>query len=527
MAPRLETEGSVPWSIRLLLDAGPAGIALVEGPAFTFTYANRACRALAGGAELTGRTFAQVWPGCAVDLLPLLERARATGQAASAHEHRVELRREPGGAPRTAYLSFSFQPLSGPGGAPGGVAVHVVDRTGDVTARAREAELASERRKLLEAELATRALEAARRISEGAAEDARRKAAELDTVLHSIASGLLLHDAEGRVLRMNPAAERLLGYGAAECALPFPERLAVMDLLDARGEPLASSALPTARALRGEVVSGVEVRFARRDGSRPPFWASISAAPILGPDGVRQGAVTTLADVTALRVLQEQREDVMRAMSHDLRTPLTVVSAQAQLLMRREQPHEVVLRRAGIIRTSASRIASMIDGLVETVRLEAGLVRIAPRPVPLAPFLAELRARLRGALPVERLRLDVPDALPPVLADPPQLERIVVNLVSNALKYAGAETEVVISATASGAGGGVRLTVSDRGPGIAAEALPRLFERFYRTPGARADGLGLGLYVTKLLVERHGGAVSVESAPGEGSAFHVDLPAAP
>jgi signal transduction histidine kinase len=268
----------------------------------------------------------------------------------------------------------------------------------------------------------------------------------------------------------------------------------------------------------------VELRL-ERDGA-PPIWVSLSAAPIRAAEGDLHGAVTTIADVTGIHAMQEQRDDMLRTISHDLRTPLTVVVAQAQMLERRPEDREAVVRRAGTIRTSAGRMATMIEDLVDVVRLEAGHVRIEPRPVDLAAFARELRERLRGAVAVERLRLDLPERLPPALADPPRLERILVNLITNALKYSPPDAEAVLSAEERD--GQVRISVRDRGVGIAADELPHLFERFYRTPAAsRHEGLGLGLYITRLLVEAHGGRISAESEPGRGSVFHVTLPAAP
>jgi signal transduction histidine kinase len=174
-------------------------------------------------------------------------------------------------------------------------------------------------------------------------------------------------------------------------------------------------------------------------------------------------------------------------------------------------------------------MAAMIEDLVELVRLEAGKLRLAPQPVALRPFALELRDRLRGAVAVERLRIEVPADVPRALADPARLERILVNLVTNALKYSPPEAPATITAAADPERPDhLRITVRDEGPGIVPEELPRLFERFYRSPTSLpAEGLGLGLYITRLLAEAHGGAITAESGPGRGSAFHVSLPRAP
>ena len=634
-----DTDRSIPWIARRLLDTGPAGVALLEGEDFQYAYVNAAYQALAPERPMVGRPFAQVWPELAGAVVPILRSVRETGQGFEASEMRFELRRGDGVAP--SWFSFRFEAIAGPAGEPAAIGAHVVDRTGAVLAREREAELARERTKVLEVEQTARAAEllaetipqmvwtagadgsadwfnrrwldytgqalaearglgwqgvvhpddapraaarwavsvrsgepyeiefrlrradgaarwhlgrgapvrasdsrvlrwfatatdiddqkraqetiqSARGRAEEAAWAAARRAAELDIVLDAIADGLVLTDARGRIVRANAAAQRMLGYAEEDQSLDALERLSRYRAFRPDGQAVPVAALPPIRALRGEVVRNEEIRFERRGGGSR--WVSISSAPVRHVDDRIEGVVTTFSDVTAAHEMQEQREDLLRAISHDLRTPLTVIMAQAQMLARRPEDPALVLRRAESIRTSSARMATMIADLVELVRLEAGNVKLEPRPVPIAPFAAELRDRLRGAIAVERLRLEVPEPLPAALADPPLLERILVNLITNALKYSPPGSEAVLSAAARD--GRVRITVQDRGDGISPEELPRIFERFYRSPSAaQKEGLGLGLYITRLLVEAHGGSISVDSAPGVGSAFHVLLPA--
>jgi signal transduction histidine kinase len=134
-------------------------------------------------------------------------------------------------------------------------------------------------------------------------------------------------------------------------------------------------------------------------------------------------------------------------------------------------------------------------------------------------------ARLKGELAPERLTIEIPADLPPVLVDPDLLERILLNLLTNAMKYSPPESPVTLAASRTG--GEVLISVTDRGAGIAAADQPRLFERFYRPQGfRRADSVGLGLYITRMLVEAQGGRIRVESEPGKGSTFSFSLPVA-
>lgn len=132
---------------------------------------------------------------------------------------------------------------------------------------------------------------------------------------------------------------------------------------------------------------------------------------------------------------------------------------------------------------------------------------------------------MAGALAMERVRISAPPSVPVVLADAGRLDQILVNLVSNALKYSVADSDVRVELTATASA--LRLSVADRGPGIAPEELPRLFERYYRTKSAaRAEGLGLGLFITRKLVEAHGWRIEVASEQGSGSVFTLVLPIA-
>jgi signal transduction histidine kinase len=227
--------------------------------------------------------------------------------------------------------------------------------------------------------------------------------------------------------------------------------------------------------------------------------------------------------VAELDAVSRSREDLLRMLSHDLRTPLTVVLTHAELLGRSPGADPVdIARRAGAIATSARRIAAMVSDLVDMTQLEAGQVRLAPRVLPFRDFVLELRGRLAGAVAADRVDVEAApgDA---VVADPDRLERVLVNLLTNALKYAPPETRVGL--TARSEPGAFVITVRDHGPGIPPDELPHIFQRFYRARSAtEKPGIGLGLYVARLLTEAHGGRIEVESRAGEGTTFRVVLP---
>lgn len=224
--------------------------------------------------------------------------------------------------------------------------------------------------------------------------------------------------------------------------------------------------------------------------------------------------------IAQLRERTEERDDLLRAVSHDLRTPLQVVLLRAARLAR-TAPEEHG-RAARSIVGAGRRMERMLRDLVDSARAESGQLVLARRPVALDAFVAGLLGDADGALEVARVTNAVPPALPPADADPDRLDRILVNLVANALKYSAGPVTV----TAAPHDGELTVSVRDEGPGIAPEDQARIFDRYVRARATRQDGLGLGLFIVRRLVEAHGGRIWIESAPGRGSTFSFTLPIA-
>ncbi|NIQ94192.1 MAG: PAS domain-containing sensor histidine kinase, partial [Desulfuromonadales bacterium] len=171
------------------------------------------------------------------------------------------------------------------------------------------------------------------------------------------------------------------------------------------------------------------------------------------------------------------------------------------------------------------RMTLMIEDLVDTARLDGGHLPLEREPVRLSDFLGRVLEHSEKIINVDRLTVDVSEDLPFVSADANRLERIFMNLLTNACKYSPPNSPVRITARTEA--DCVRIAVIDQGRGIAEDDLPHIFDRFYRVKGeSRKDRVGLGLYITRMLVEAHGGRIDVESAPGSGSTFSFTLPVA-
>ncbi len=374
-----------------------------------------------------------------------------------------------------------------------------------------------------------RVLAVARDVSDRKRSEAERERllAELDATLMAVPDALLVYDRGGNIVRTNPAAHQLLGYTAAELQRPLPERLARMQIQTADGKALPpEEALPLV-ALRGETRCGLPGKFVRPDGRE--VWFSASGAPIRASDGTILGSVISLSDTTELHELEEYREEFIRSVGHDLRQPLTIIQGHAELLRQaaaKQGMDPLSKRSLALIASSAKRMAKMIQDLVEAAQVQAGEVPLRTAPLDLRAFVADFVQQMKAATEEERVQVEAPAALPPVLADADKLERILANILGNALKYSPPSSPITVRLQP--ADDEVATSVIDCGPGIPQEELPHLFERYRRTRAARqrGEGLGLGLYITKGLVEAHGSRIWVESEVGKGSTFAFSLPVA-
>jgi two-component system phosphate regulon sensor histidine kinase PhoR len=342
----------------------------------------------------------------------------------------------------------------------------------------------------------------------------------LRAVLASIAEGVLVTDPDGLIVSLNPAMERLAGWPEAEARGQTYE--AAFPLLDANGERLSDDDRFLQRAIstRRVVMSrGHDISLLAREGRQVPV--SITAAPILDREGTLVGGVDIIRDVSYEREVDELKSSLISTVSHELRTPLTMIQGFSELLLSRELGADQSRQALEQINTSSERLSRLINDLLTVSRLDSGRIEIRPEPVDLGAVLRETTDPFRKG---REIHIDV-NGVSQVLADRDRLVQILTNLVSNAVKYSPPDAPVSVTATRQGTTAAV--AVQDRGMGMTEEEVKRLFDKFYRVD--RADvreigGTGLGLYITKHLVELHGGEISVESKPGVGSTFVFTLP---
>jgi signal transduction histidine kinase/putative methionine-R-sulfoxide reductase with GAF domain len=314
----------------------------------------------------------------------------------------------------------------------------------------------------------------------------------------------------------NPAAVRLLGRITRA---DDPAR--TYDLTDTTGRPLRADELPVARGLREGAVINLEAVIERRDGAR--FHGQISAAPVRSSSGVILGVVVVYQDISARKELERVHDEFAAIVAHDLRTPLQSVLMQIDLLLRQAtgDASTVPVATLQAMKRNGYRLERLTRDLLDASRIDAHRVVLDLREVDLPELVSALVSQIEGALGTHAISVETAGEPPHLSADPLRIEQILTNLLENASKYSADGTPIRITVAAEN--GGTTLSIQDRGQGIAPEEIPHLFDRHYQTRKLRgaARGLGLGLYITRGLVEAHRGRITVESTPGIGSTFRI------
>ncbi|HEX6291524.1 MAG TPA: GAF domain-containing protein [Herpetosiphonaceae bacterium] len=370
---------------------------------------------------------------------------------------------------------------------------------------------------------------ATRRENEELVELFRAKAAELEAVISQMGEGVIITDRHGKIVLINRYAATL--HGISELDVAPDEYSAAYHLLRLDGTAYPSLELPLSRAvLYGETVTNAEWKIRRADGSE--VIASGGASPIIGPDGAQLGAVLVLRDVTQRRQIEAEKDQFLSIVSHELKTPLTSIRGLNDLarrrLLRGAAPEEVLRNLEGVSQ-QVLRMEGLIADLLDIRRLETGALPLLFSPLDLTILAREAGERAQSM--TERHTIEVrtaPSAAMFVSADRTRLEQVLDNMLSNAIKYSPEGGTITLALTREA--GQALMRVSDQGIGIPETGRERLFERFYRGANVVASeygGLGIGLALSREIVTRHGGTLTLESTSARGSTFLIRLPLLP
>ena len=331
---------------------------------------------------------------------------------------------------------------------------------------------------------------------------------KLDTLFQHMADGMVAFDSDGMLLQFNAAAEEMLDRKLDE-SLRYTD---VFPEVQVRQEDVA---------LDGR---SIEIDYAAG-----PRFLKIYFAPIrLGAEG--KGLMAVLHDVTEQRKLDDSRREFVANVSHELRTPLTNVRGYAETLMSADDiDRDIQMRFLGVISSEADRMTRIVKDLLTLTRLDYNRMEMHMQRMDLRELGQKAAAAMEGQAKSQGLTLtcDLPAEMPAVTGDPERIQQVIINIITNAIKYNKPQGSIAI--TGGVEAGQVFLRVEDTGIGVPKADLERLFERFYRVDKARSresGGTGLGLAIAKQIVETHGGRIGFDSEYGKGSIVTLYLPRA-
>ncbi len=361
----------------------------------------------------------------------------------------------------------------------------------------------------------------------------------LDVIFRNTSDAIYMADREGRIVAFNPAAELLTGWMADEaigrdCADVFP------------GDPDSQRPLTLSAATALVLQEGaslptvVETTIRTRLGSRRHVAASY--AYVQASNGEGPFALAVVRDVSRQKEVEQLKSDFVSMVSHELRTPLAVIKGYAATLLNShlnlDPPRQLRFLRG--INDASDRLTRLIDNLLSVSRLESGRFKLNPQTIDLAEVVRKVVSGMRSSSPNHVLDCSMPPEGVYVHADRDQMEQVLLNLLTNAIKYSPEGGEVRIDvrtvegplplshlSTPSERSTWTLLSVTDHGIGIPPSQVRQIFDKFYRGDAPlvrRVAGTGLGLYICKSIVEAHQGHIWVESQPGQGSTFYVALP---
>ncbi|MBI5191368.1 MAG: PAS domain S-box protein [Nitrospirae bacterium] len=342
-------------------------------------------------------------------------------------------------------------------------------------------------------------------------------------ILNTVLDGIITINDHGIILKVNPEAEKVFGYTAGEMignnvSMLMPEPYAshhdeyIKRYLDTR-QPRV-------------VGIGREVAGLRKDGTTFPLELGMNEVRLDG----KVMFTGVVRDLTGRKKMEKQKQDFYAMVTHDIKSPLTVILAYAEIMADEAGGLDKESRgMAESIIKSSDKVLELLDDFLAISKVEAGNFRLDLKETGLGEVLEDLYGQFRPLAEKDghAFSLELADGLPVVEVDRSYLGRAVTNLLSNAFKFTPAGGAVGLKAAIEESAGErlVRVSVSDTGAGIAPEDRPKVFEKYYRTKGAtNVKGTGLGLAIVKAVAEAHKGRVELESEPGKGSRFSIVLP---
>ncbi|MFJ7149933.1 ATP-binding protein [Streptomyces sp. NPDC100445] len=354
----------------------------------------------------------------------------------------------------------------------------------------------------------------------------RHRDADLGFDPDQLPDGLVVADADGRVVRFNAAAARITAVPAAEAlGRPLERALPLEDLEGRRWwqltDPYGGLAIRVRQPERNLLLPGgrevlVSARYVRD-----------------APLGPVRSVVVSLRDTEARRRTERSHAELIATVAHELRSPLTSVKGFTATLLAKWERFTDDQKRLMLetVDADADRVTRLIAELLDISRIDSGRLEVRRQPVDIGAAVSRhIQAYVAAGQPADRFLLRVEQPLPALWADPDKIDQVLSNLIENAVRHGAGTVTIDVTRSVSpregedGDNTATSVTVSDEGPGIPEESMNRVFTRFWR--GSKRGGTGLGLYIVKGIVEVHGGTITVGRAPGGGAEFRFTLPVA-
>jgi two-component system phosphate regulon sensor histidine kinase PhoR len=339
---------------------------------------------------------------------------------------------------------------------------------------------------------------------------------DTQTILGAMGDGVLVVDARSRITLMNPTFRKLFDLRDPVVGVPLVEAVRHATL-----DQLVAEMLETGEAMRSEL----SVADSRTHGER---HIEVSAVPIKKADDEVSGAVVLFHDITELKQLDQIRREFVANVSHEVRTPLSILRGYIEVLLDEpETPRAELARILSIMERHSKRLQRLVDDLLSLAQLESSQATLELRDLRVDELFNNIVRDWKEKLAAKNLKaiVDLPSETLTLRADATRLEEVLHNLLDNAVKFSSDNGQIHLRATCRGSD--MVLSVADNGLGIGKEHLPRIFERFYRADKARSrelGGTGLGLAIVKHIAQLHGGRVEAESELGHGTTIRVVLP---
>lgn len=350
----------------------------------------------------------------------------------------------------------------------------------------------------------------------------------LDAIINSSANGIMILDTSCRILKINRSLGRMTGW-SPEDAIDRPCR-EVLKLRTRNGdEDLCARECPLeklAEELPADGKLSVE-GVIQNELAVPPITVEVTYTPLYNRRGDIISVVANVDDITRFRAAEELKSTFISVVSHELKTPVALIKGYADTLRREDaQWDDKTMRESlGIIVEESDHLNHLINNLLEASRIQAGGLTLRPNHFQLPPVVEKLVAGFRLQTNTHQFEIDFPDDFPLVYGDEERMKEVLSNLLGNAVKYSPDGGLISVGGRADGKW--VTVYVADNGVGISPNERENIFDRFYRVENRlsrRTQGTGLGLYLSRAIVEAHGGRIWVESMPEKGSIFIFTLP---